>query len=79
MYSHTFTFDDGRPFTTGCTSVVTATLEGSGACQRCLALMLQQLMLVGIGWGTLGKEESGGLGAASSLFVVARTKGLIYC
>ena len=29
MYSHTFTFDDGVPFTTGCTSVVSATLEGS--------------------------------------------------
>jgi 6-pyruvoyl-tetrahydropterin synthase len=29
MYSHTFTFDDGKPFTTGCTAVVTATLEGS--------------------------------------------------
>ena len=29
MYAHTFTFDDGVPFTTGCTSVVTATLEGS--------------------------------------------------
>ena len=28
MYSHTFTFDDGKPFTTGCTAVVTATLEG---------------------------------------------------
>uniref|UniRef100_A0A6U5FYV4 6-pyruvoyltetrahydropterin synthase n=1 Tax=Calcidiscus leptoporus TaxID=127549 RepID=A0A6U5FYV4_9EUKA len=28
MYSHTFTFGDGVPFTTGCTSVVTATLEG---------------------------------------------------
>lgn len=28
MYSHTFTFDDGVPFTTGCTSVVTASLEG---------------------------------------------------
>ena len=29
MYSHTFTFDDGVPFTTGCTSVVSATIEGS--------------------------------------------------
>lgn len=28
MYSHTFTFEDGNPFTTGCTSVVTATIEG---------------------------------------------------
>jgi len=28
MYSHTFTFDDGVPFTTGCTAVVTATFEG---------------------------------------------------
>ncbi|EOD25832.1 hypothetical protein EMIHUDRAFT_205999 [Emiliania huxleyi CCMP1516] len=29
MYSHTFTFDDGVPFTTGCTAVVTATFEGA--------------------------------------------------
>lgn len=29
MYSHTFTFDDGVPFTTGCTSVVSATFEGN--------------------------------------------------
>ena len=29
MYSHTFTFEDGKPFTTGCTAVVTATLEGA--------------------------------------------------
>ena len=29
MYSHTFTFDDGVPFTTGCTSVVSAVLEGN--------------------------------------------------
>lgn len=28
MYAHTFTFEDGMPFTTGCTAVVTATLEG---------------------------------------------------
>ena len=28
MYSHTFVFEDGVPFTTGCTSVVTATFEG---------------------------------------------------
>ena len=28
MYAHTFLFDDGVPFTTGCTSVVTATVEG---------------------------------------------------
>ena len=28
MYSHTFTFDDGVPFTTGCTAVVSATFEG---------------------------------------------------
>ena len=28
MYSHTFVFDDGKPFTTGCTSVVTASFEG---------------------------------------------------
>jgi len=28
MYAHTFTFGDGVPFTTGCTSVVTATFEG---------------------------------------------------
>ena len=29
MYSHTFTFDDGVPFTTGCTAVVSATFEGA--------------------------------------------------
>ena len=29
MYSHTFVFGDGVPFTTGCTSVVTATFEGA--------------------------------------------------
>ena len=28
MYSHTFVFDDGKPFTTGCTSVTTVTIEG---------------------------------------------------
>ena len=28
MYAHTFVFGDGVPFTTGCTSVVTATFEG---------------------------------------------------
>ena len=28
MYSHTFTFGDGVPFTTGCTSVVSVTIEG---------------------------------------------------
>ena len=28
MYSHTFVFDDGQPFTTGCTSVTTVTIEG---------------------------------------------------
>lgn len=29
MYSHTFVFDDGVPFTTGCTSVVDVTFEGA--------------------------------------------------
>ena len=29
MYSHTFVFEDGQPFTTGCTSVATVTIEGS--------------------------------------------------
>jgi hypothetical protein len=27
MYSHTFVFGDGVPFTTGCTAVVTASIE----------------------------------------------------
>jgi hypothetical protein len=27
MYAHTFVFGDGVPFTTGCTAVVTASIE----------------------------------------------------
>ena len=29
MYSHTFVFEDNQPFTTGCTSVATVTIEGN--------------------------------------------------
>jgi 6-pyruvoyl-tetrahydropterin synthase len=47
MYSHTFTFDDGKPFTTGCTSVVTATLEGDalGPFDILIDIMVAQQLL----------------------------------
>ena len=47
MYSHTFTFDDGVPFITGCTSVVTATFEGAalGPYDVLIDILLAQKLL----------------------------------